>query len=140
MPAIDVPHPDLVADQQLEQQQLRRLGVGERALRLDSSAKLLMEPFDRVGDPQRLPLAPGEPVEGEQLVPGFLQAPGNLRCPLRPVGDERGVCLSGGWQQLSGFPLVRRSPFRLLLHPRPYRRPHTKAGRASNRPLLISSR
>src|SRR3990172_2077056 len=63
VPAVDAPHPDLTTAQQPEQEQLRRLGIGERALRLNASPELAMEPLDRIGGPQRLPLARREAVE-----------------------------------------------------------------------------
>src|SRR3972149_12028824 len=75
LPAVDAPHPNLPTGQQAKQEQLRRLGVGERALRLDASPELAMEPLDRIGGPQRLPLAPREAKEGKKTLPGFLQAP-----------------------------------------------------------------
>lgn len=84
VPPIDAAHPDLPTQDQSKQEQFRRLRRGQRALRLDPSAELLIEPLNRVGalpaqaGPQALPLARGKAVERQQVLAGFLQALNHL--------------------------------------------------------------
>lgn len=88
LPAIETPHPDLPGGEQAEEEHLRGLGVGERALGLDPPAELPVEPLGGIGGPERLPLALGEPVEGQEFLPGFQEARGDLRGEFPPLGHE----------------------------------------------------
>jgi hypothetical protein len=53
--------------------------------RLHAPAELLVEPLDHVCAAKRLPLRPGEPEEGEQLLAPLLQAAHHARAPLGPL-------------------------------------------------------
>lgn len=61
------------AQQQSEQQQLVRLGRGQGPLHLHASVELAVQAFNRIGGPQRLPLAGWKLVEREQFVARLAQ-------------------------------------------------------------------
>src|SRR5262245_28551045 len=56
-PAIEPAQTDLAADDETEAQHEGRVLGGQAALRLHTSAELLVEALDHVGGPERLPLA-----------------------------------------------------------------------------------
>src|ERR1035437_385776 len=51
--------------------------------------ELFVQTFDRIRCADRFPLAFGEPREGEELVPRFLQAGGDRMAFHAPLADER---------------------------------------------------
>lgn len=95
-PPIDPAHPDLPHDQEPKQQQLGRLGIRQRALRLDAAPEFAMEPLDGIGGPQALPMTRGEPAEGQQFLARFLQALDDLRGSGAPRAHKRAVRLLRG--------------------------------------------
>ena len=94
-PPVDPSHLDPPGGEQAKEEHLRGLGVGERPLSLDPPAKLPMQPLDAVGRAERLPLAFGEAVEGQQLVSGLQQTLGHLGGQLAPLRHEAPVCVPG---------------------------------------------
>src|SRR3990172_2919515 len=84
LPAANPLHLDMSIEQQPKEQQFRRLGIGKRALRLNPSAKLSIQAFNNVSGTKRLPLALRKTIEGQQLLPSFIQALSRLWCKLRP--------------------------------------------------------
>src|SRR5262249_46927317 len=65
---------NLTTDDQPKQQKLSGLGTRQRALSLHSSAKLPVEPLNRIGGAKRFPLAVGKTVECQQLFSSLFQA------------------------------------------------------------------
>src|SRR5262249_40734667 len=65
---------NLTTDDQPKQQKLSGLGTRQRALSLPSSAKLPVEPLNRIGGAKRFPLAVGKTVECQQLFSSLFQA------------------------------------------------------------------
>src|SRR6266566_1366610 len=70
-PAVDPAQLDLPTHHEAEEQGQRRVFAGQRALRLRASAKLHVEPLNRVRGAQRLPLRFGKGEKREQLVAAF---------------------------------------------------------------------
>jgi hypothetical protein len=70
-PAVDPAQLDLPARHKAEEEGQRSVLAWQRALRLHAAAEFLVEPFNRVRRPQRLPLRLGEAEEREQLVATF---------------------------------------------------------------------
>src|SRR3989338_6255084 len=79
---------DLTADQKSKQQTFRCLRVRKRALGFHPSSKLPVKPLNDIGRAQRLPLALGKAVKGEQLLSTFLQTRSDLRGQLLPLQDK----------------------------------------------------
>src|SRR5581483_639476 len=88
-PPIDPAHPNLAAQDQATQQQLRHLRGGQRPLRLHPPAELPIDPLNRVGGPQRLPLTPREAGTSQQVLAGFLEALGHLGRSRAPCAEKR---------------------------------------------------
>jgi len=74
MPADQPAQLNLSATQQSEQEEQDRLLVRERSLGLGSPPKLLVDPLQRVGRAQGLPLGNREGSKSEQFVASFLEA------------------------------------------------------------------
>src|SRR5437762_219405 len=91
LPAVDPAQPDPPAGHEAEEQDHRRVLGGQRALRFHASAKFLMEPLNRVGGSQRLPLLFREPEERQELLAAFPQARHHTRAALAPGALEERV-------------------------------------------------
>src|SRR5437762_12147705 len=78
-------------DHEAEEQDHRRVLGGQRALRFHASAKFLMEPLNRVGGSQCLPLLFREPEERQELLAAFPQARHHTRAALAPGALEERV-------------------------------------------------
>src|SRR5712691_12405699 len=79
-------HPDI------EEQEQHGLFTGKRSLSFGPPAKLLVDPFQRVGGPQRFPLRGWESGEGEEFVTGLLEADADrlaAQCPLAQEANAR---------------------------------------------------
>src|SRR4029453_11819334 len=76
------------AENETKEQQERRVLGGQPPLRPHAPAELLVQPFDHVGGPERLPLALREPEEREQLLTAFLEAADHARAAGRPLPLE----------------------------------------------------
>src|SRR5215470_13756167 len=86
VPTVDPSQLDLAAGDQAEEQSQRSVFP---------AAKLLVEPFNRVGRSQRFPLGLWEAEEGEQLVAAFAKAGHRAWAALAPRALEHGVGGSG---------------------------------------------
>ena len=62
----------MTAAQQAEQQKQNRLLVGQRRLGFGPPPELFVDPLQRVGGAQRLPLRGGKASKGKKLIAGFL--------------------------------------------------------------------
>jgi hypothetical protein len=88
LPSVDFAHGDLTSGEQRPEQHGCGLGRGQHCLGLDPTFELLVEPFDRVGGTRTLPLADGQPGEGEQPVTDLLKVVGYRFAFEPPFADE----------------------------------------------------
>src|SRR5439155_2680375 len=95
------------AGHEAEEQDHRRVLGGQRALRFHASAKFLMEPLNRVGGSQCLPLLFREPEERQELLAAFPQARHHTRAALA-LGQAVGRP-PAGIGRLGSFTIVRKS-------------------------------
>ena len=79
LPSVDLAHGDLAGGEQSPEQHGHGLGAGQHGLGLDAPAEFLVQPLDGVGGAGRFPLRRIEAGEGEQPLPGFLEAVGDGR-------------------------------------------------------------
>src|SRR3972149_5157298 len=87
-PSLDAAKPDHPRREQPVEKTQDSLVAGKRGLCLDSPTKLPVHPLDHVRRPQRLPLLLREPIEGQQLRPGLLEAPCHRLASLPPTIPE----------------------------------------------------
>src|SRR5437667_4977492 len=95
-PAVDPAQLDLPTHHEAEEQGQRCVFAGQRALRLQAPAKLLVEPLNRVRGAQRLPLPFGEGEEREQFVAAFPKAHHHAWAALGPLSLKGRVSGAGG--------------------------------------------
>src|SRR5271167_3622705 len=88
LPSVDFAHRDLTGGEQRPEQHGCGLGRRQHRLGLDAALELLVEAFDCVGGTRTLPLADGQPGEGEQPVTGLLEAVGHRLAFEPPFADE----------------------------------------------------
>jgi len=74
--AVDFAHGDLTRGEQCPEQHCCGLGRRQHGLGFDPALELFMEPFDRVGGANALPLAGRQLGEGEEPVTSLLEAVG----------------------------------------------------------------
>src|SRR3972149_11460843 len=87
-PSVDAAKPDHPRREQPVEKTQDSLDAGKRGLRLDAPTELPVHPLDHVRRPQRLPLLLREPIEGQQLRPGLLEAPCHRLASLPPTIPE----------------------------------------------------
>src|SRR5260370_22281414 len=78
----------LTAVQEAEEQEQHGLFTGQRSLGFGPPAKLLVDPFQRVGGPQRFPLRGWKSGEGEEFVTGLLEADADRLAAQFPLAQE----------------------------------------------------
>src|SRR6516165_1619918 len=89
VPAVDAAQADLPAGEQGPEQHASGFGAGQQALRLDAPLKLLVQPLDGIGAPDRLPLLRRIAQEGEEPRAGLLQAIDDGLALQPPFAHER---------------------------------------------------
>ena len=88
MPADEAAQRDLAAAQESEEQEQNRLFIGERGLGFGPPPELLVDPLQRIGGAQRLPLRKRESYEGKELVAGLLEAGADRVAAQLPLAQE----------------------------------------------------
>jgi len=86
--ADEAPQRDLAAAQESEEQEQNCLFIGERGLGFGPSAKLLVDPLQRIGGTRRLPLRKRESDEGKEFVAGLLEAGADRVAAQLPSGTR----------------------------------------------------
>ena len=88
MPAVEAAQRNLAAAQESEEQEQHGLFTGQRSLGFGPPAKLLVDPFQRIGGAQRFPLRARETGKGEEFVAGLLEAGTDRLAAQFPLAQE----------------------------------------------------